>query len=291
MEVEVVCNFAQNDQGQILEVFPGFNDAYHNTSYLDMIDICSRSVSKVIPFSRTLFFTNAPKDLVRKNLCYSHINFKSIRMTHFEYDQLCFRIEYLKSKLASNWQGILIFTDIDVIFNKNILEDLDFDCDVYTGVDPHNNPDINLRGLPGESLMFNTTNGIFICKATHSALRFFEDIKEKIEEEHELNNFESYGGHTIKIQTDFLAWWCVIHSLSLILGQAVLLGEAKQFLSQSYKVGLLDEKIYNFCPDVDPSTNTVYISQEHLAKVKMFHFRGFRKTFMPGLARHLQLIS
>lgn len=292
MQSEVIINFVLSQTGEVLDVLPGLTNAYRNISAYEMADICARSARWSIPESRTLFFCNQPEPESILAAAYSYIYSDKIRQNYFEYDLLCFRIDYLKQKQIEGWEGAVIFTDIDVIFHSNVLDKIDFSYDVYIGVNPENNSNLTVDGLPGESLMFNTTNGITICKATDRAIAFFEAIKEKVEQEYANKKFQSYGKFSQQIEADFLKWWCVIHSTSLVIGRAALMGLVPEVSSDRYSVGLLDDNIYNYAPNVEDGPNSMQmnVDPKHFNAVKMFHFRGVRKFLMRAMAQHLRLI-
>lgn len=288
MDIEVIVNYAVNANGEIEEVLPGFNAAYKQAGYLQMTELCGRSVKKSLPNSKLILFTN--QKLEENCASFDHVYYDNIRLTHFEYDQLCFRIDYLKQKIG--WDGVLVFTDIDVLFNKNIIENIDFAEDVYLGISPDNNKNLNPEGLPDEHLMYNTTTGIYICKPTERAISFFEMIKQKIESDYSSSNYDSYKKSADRVKDDFFKWWCILHSLSLYLGKEILSGHHKNLRTSKFNLGFIDERFFNYAPNIinAESARKIDIKEIDYQNVKMFHFRGLRKVFMSEVAQKIGLI-
>lgn len=276
---EVILFYINDKENEIENILPGF--AFNrNIKPSEMLELCAKSITKSMPEAKIVLITNSHTSIHQNIENIEVINADDIGHDKLILDLHVFRRQYIQSKLGRNVN--LIFTDIDVLINKDLSVIFDQDFDLATTIDPASNPRLNARGLPTDgSLMFNFTGGIYFVKCTQASLNFYDHFLSTWRALADSENFSSYGTRAQEVKTHFLRWWGELHTLSTIFGIDVLNGRTNRANLSGADWLFLPERKYNFAPEVTNRAGTLSINIESVAEVGVVHFRGIRKVFMP----------
>jgi len=277
-QVEVVLFFIDDKNAEIESILPGFKFNKNIKPSL-MLDLCVKSITKNMSNAKIVLVTNSSTFIHAEIKNIEVINADQISHEKLIYDLHLFRREYIKSKIGSNTN--VIFTDIDVLVNKDLGKLFDQDFDLATTIDPNSNASLDDRGLPCDgSLMFNFTGGIYFAKCNENSLNFYDEFLKKWKYLSTSEIFNNYGVRSIEVEQHFLRWWGELHTLSLIFGLDILSAKKDHAIIDGAKWLFFPERIYNYAPEIINKDGSLSIKVTDINDIGVIHFRGIRKIFM-----------
>jgi hypothetical protein len=283
VNTEIVLFYINDKRKQIEKILPVFTFNNQNISPSEMIRLCVSSINKNMPNAKIVLITNSETNIHKGLESIKVINADNISHERLLYDMHCFRRNYIENKI--NAKCNLIFTDIDILINKNMDEVFEKNFDIATTIDPNSNLELDVNGLPVRgSYMFNFTGGIYFIKPSSNVLKFYDYFLEEWFYLNSHEDFVNYAERQEDVKTNFLRWWGELHTLSKLFGHEVLTGVARRKKINDAELIFLPEEKYNFAPPmIDNNNNTATINLKNLEQVSMIHFRGGRKIFMPAV--------
>ena len=278
--IEVLLFYINDKNNSIESILPGFklNRAIKPEK---MLSLCVQSISKSMPNAKIILITNYETNIHAGIDNLDIIKTDEISHERLIYDLSSFRRSYIKSKIGLDTN--LIFTDIDVLFNSDLTKIFEADFDLATTIDPTSNQNLNDKGLPIESFMFNVTGGIWFVKCNKNALDFFDFYLKKWFNLSQIGKFQNYGEKSKEVKKYFLKWWGELHTLSIIFGRDVLMGKKSKVTINNATILFIKEEDYNYPPSYKIENNEMLLTTPllFLNERSVIHCRGIRKLLMP----------
>jgi len=280
-QIEIVLFYIADKENAIESILSGFQ-MNRQVKPEKMLDLCVQSIKKNMPHAKIVLVTD------HNTYIHSGIeNLEVIKTGKIQHESLIFdltkfRRDYVASKMGE-CDTNLIFTDIDVLINKNLIDVFLDDFDFATTIEPTNNPSLNKRGLPIGGMMFNFTGGIYFVRCNQNTLNFYDHVIDLWEYFFNTESFNNYGKLSEYTKNNFLKWWGELHTLSVIFGLDVLTGKCDYLEFNKTSLRFFPEKKYNFAPDYKIEGETLHVSPftlDQITVASMIHFRGVRKLFM-----------
>jgi len=186
----------------------------------------------------------------------------------------------------------VIFTDIDIIFNKSISHVFEGDFDVGLPATFYNNLTYSERGVPIKSLMSIINCGMFFIRSSENSIKFYDEWLATMLDLSVNDPLEEYGDSKTLVKDNFLKWWGEPHSIMVMFGPKLLRKENESFIYKGISVKIFEDADYNFAPDMkeDNGKLTINLPKDVLENKHVFHLRGGRKLFMSQIALKLNLI-
>ena len=289
--IEIVLFFMEDKNKSVENVLGIFKLVNERVSPADMLRICCQSIRKNMPEAKITFLTDIESTIHREMDGINVITTDQIRHDFIMYDLMKFRRNYIQSKVDAGQQTNVIFTDIDIIFNKSLSHVFQNDFDVGLPATFYDNLNYSDRGVPINSLMSIINCGMFFIKSNENSVKFYDEWLASMMDLSVNDNLEEYGGSTALVKENFLKWWGEPHSIMVMLGPKLLRKENKSFLFKGIRINIFKDSDYNFAPDMREENGnfTIHLPAEFLEEKYVFHLRGGRKLFMSQIASKLNI--
>lgn len=291
-KIEIVLFYINDTADKKLESILGiFKVVSQQISPKEMLEICVKSIKKNMPDASITLFTDT-KTYIHDDIDDLKIQrFEDIRHDHLMFDLQRIRRDYLLHNV--NTSKSFIFTDIDVIFNKDLSSVFNFEFDIASPAKFHQNLKYSDRFVPINSLMSIINGGLWFVRPNKQTISFYNEWLDQMIYLSEYDLLDEYGPYKEMVKRDFLKWWGEPHSLMVMFGDFFKKNEKTLINYKNTKFRLIEEDIYNFAPDMVETTNQNFklkMKESDFSEKYLFHFRGGRKIFMRQIANKLNLI-
>ena len=290
-KIEIVL-FYINDNNNVVENVLGiFKTVNEHVAPSDMLMMCAKSILKYIKNAKIILITNSTTNIHKGIEGVEVLLTEEIRHDYIMYDLLKFRRSYIEKTIENGNNTNIIFTDIDILFNKSVLEIFNDDFDICMPATFYENINFSERGVPINSLLSTINCGIFFVKPTLESLYFYNNWCELMLQLSANDKLEEYGEFKNIVQKDFLKWWGEPHSLMVLLG-GILKKHNNNFTFKNTKIKIVQDNLYNYAPMLSENNGkfNLDIAKESLENTYVFHMRGGRKLFMKQVAQLLKII-
>jgi hypothetical protein len=290
-KIEIVL-FYINDNNNVVENVLGiFKTVNDYVAPADMLMMCAKSILKNMQNVKIILITNSVTNIHNGIEGVEVIITEEIRHEYIMFDLLKFRRDYIEKNIENGNNANIIFTDIDILFNKSVSEIFNDDFDVCLPATFYKNINFSERGVPINSLLSTINCGIFFIKPTLETLYFYNAWSELMLQLSTSDNLEEYGDYKNMVQKDFLKWWGEPHSLMVLLGVQLKSNNSK-FTFKNTKIKIVQDDLYNYAPILSENKGrfNLDIAKESLENTYVFHMRGGRKLFMKKMAQLLKII-
>jgi hypothetical protein len=290
--VEIVLFFMEDKNKSVENVLGIFKLVNEKVSPADMLRICCQSIRKNMPEASITFLTDIDSTIHLDMKGINVITTDKIRHDFIMFDLMQFRRNYIKSKVDSGHKTNVIFTDIDIIFNKSVSHVFDGDFDVGLPATFYDNLTYSDRGVPIKSLMSIINCGMFFIRSNENSVKFYDDWLATMLDLSVNDALDEYGDSKALVKDNFLKWWGEPHSIMVMFGPKLLKKENVTFKYKDIAVKIFEDADYNFAPDMkeDNGKLTIHLPKEFLESKCVFHLRGGRKLFMSQIAVKLNII-
>lgn len=287
--LEIILFYVNDQQKKLENILEIFKVVNKTITPAEMFEMCVWSIKKTMPFAQITLFTDKFTNI--------HGNLEGIKIVRFDdiaHDRLMFdlqriRMEYLKKQIELGICKNYIFTDIDVIFNRNMEHIFNQEFDIACPATFHEQK-YSPRGIPYESLMSIINGGLWFIKSNFNVIIFYEKWLKIMLDLAENDELVEYGKYADMVKKDFLKWWGEPHSLMIMFANEFASGNRNFIQYDGIQIKILDENLYNFAPDIihtESGKSTIELSNTDFNNKYLFHFRGGRKLFMSSVAKHL----
>jgi len=290
--VEIVLFFMEDKNKTVENVLGIFKLVNEKVSPADMLRICCQSIRKNMPEASITFLTDTASTIHSEMTDINVITTDQIRHDFIMFDLMQFRRNYIKSKVDCGQKTNVIFTDIDIIFNKSISHVFEGDFDVGLPATFYNNLTYSERGVPIKSLMSIINCGMFFIRSNENSIKFYDEWLATMLDLSVNDTLEEYGDSKALVKDNFLKWWGEPHSIMVMFGPKLLRKENESFIYKGISVKIFEDADYNFAPDMkeDNGKLTINLPNDVLENKHVFHLRGGRKLFMSQIALKLNII-
>lgn len=287
--VEIVLFFIEDKNKRLENILGASKVVNEIISPAEMFNMCVWSIRKNMPNASITLFTDD-----HTNIHNEMDNIKICRYSNIRHDFLMFDLEnlrknYIQDYIKKNIEINLIFTDIDVLFNKDLSHIFSMDFDVCSPATFYNLKHSS-RGIPLNSLLSTINCGIFFVRTNNKALNFYNAWIELMLYLNEHDELKEYGDLFDRVKKDFLKWWGEPHSLMVMFGNQFMAGQRDYVYYKDTKFKIIEDSLYNFAPEMikQPDGNLFLKMDEfHFDSCYLFHMRGARKVFMRQVANKM----
>ena len=290
--VEIVLFFMEDKNKSVENVLGIFKVVNERVSPADMLRICCLSIKKNMPEASITFLTDVDSTIHQEVENINVVTTDQIRHDFIMYDLMKFRRNYIKEKVDCGQKTNVIFTDIDIIFNKSVSHVFDGNFDVGLPATFYDNLTYSQRGVPINSLMSIINCGMFFIKSNENSVRFYDEWLATMSDLSVNDALEEYGDSRPLVKQNFLKWWGEPHSIMVMFGPQLLKKENEYFSYKDIAVKIFKDSDYNFAPDMNEVDGklTIHLSNDFLQSKFVLHLRGGRKLFMSQIASKLNII-
>jgi len=290
--VEIVLFFMEDKNKSVENVLGIFKVVNERVSPADMLRICCLSIKKNMPEASITFLTDVDSTIHQGVEDINVVTTDQIRHDFIMYDLMKFRRNYIKEKINSGQKTNVIFTDIDIIFNKSVSHVFDGNFDVGLPATFYDNLTYSQRGVPINSLMSIINCGMFFIKSNENSVRFYDEWLATMSDLNVSDALEEYGDSKALVKQNFLKWWGEPHSIMVMFGPQLLKKENEYFSYKDVAIKIFKDSDYNFAPDMNEVDGklTIHLPNDFLQSKFVLHLRGGRKLFMSQIASKLNII-
>ena len=290
--IEIVLFFMEDKNQTVENVLGIFKLVNERVSPADMLRICSLSIKKTMPDALITFLTDTDSTIHQNIEGINVIKTDKIRHEFIMFDLMKFRRDYIKEKVDSGQKVNVVFTDIDIIFNKPINHVFNNHFDVGLPATFYDNLTYSERGVPINSLMSIINCGMFFIKSNERSVQFYDHWLSTMLRLSKEDTLEEYGNSKSMVRKNFLKWWGEPHSIMVMFGPTLLRRENESFTYKGIQIRIFQDADYNFAPDMREENGklTILLPSDHLESKHVFHLRGGRKLFMGQVAARLNIV-
>ena len=283
-QLEIVLFFIEDKQNIVEDILGIFKVVNENVRPSEMLALCCKSIKSTMPTASIVLITDHETNIHEGIDEIKIIRTNEIRHEYIMFDLLKYRKKYIEDALNSGKN--IIFTDIDILFNKSIEEVFIDEFDVGMPATFYQNLQFSKRGVPINSLISTINCGIFFIKPNLESVEFYDAWINLMSNLNSTDELREYGALSIKIKDEFLKWWGEPHTLMVLINSILNKKEYKKFKFGNTTIKIMQDDIYNFTPEMQERMGKLglSISREAFDRASVFHLRGGRKLFMRQLA-------